>query len=79
MDELAAATGVDPIELRLRNYSEKDYNENKPYTSKELRACYAQGAARLAGRSEIPSRARCAKVANSSATAWRAAYGKRFS
>ena len=47
MDELAFATGVDPIELRLKNYAEKDQNEDKPFTSKELRACYAQGAERF--------------------------------
>ena len=44
MDELAYATGIDPIELRLRNYTETDEAEDKPYTSKELRACYRQGA-----------------------------------
>ena len=47
MDELAAASGVDPVELRLRNYSTKDANENKAFTSKELRACYTQGAERF--------------------------------
>ncbi len=47
MDELAAKTGVDPVELRLRNYSETDGNENKAYTSKELRACYREGAERF--------------------------------
>ena len=47
MDELAYATGVDPIELRLKNYAEKDRNEGKPFSSKELRACYSQGAERF--------------------------------
>jgi xanthine dehydrogenase YagR molybdenum-binding subunit len=47
MDELAHALGVDPIELRLRNYTEEDENTNKSYTSKELRACYRQGAERF--------------------------------
>ncbi|TCR65705.1 xanthine dehydrogenase family protein molybdopterin-binding subunit [Bosea sp. BK604] len=47
MDELAHATGIDPIELRLRNYTERDENDDKPLTSKELRACYAEGAARF--------------------------------
>ena len=47
MDELAYATGVDPIELRLKNYAEKDRNEDKPFSSKELRACYSQGAERF--------------------------------
>src|SRR4051794_29120311 len=44
MDELAYATGVDPVQLRLRNYTERDENENKAFTSKELRACYQIGA-----------------------------------
>jgi xanthine dehydrogenase YagR molybdenum-binding subunit len=47
MDELAYATGVDPIELRVRNYSVKDGTEDKPYGSKELRECYRQGAERF--------------------------------
>lgn len=44
MDELAIATGVDPVELRLRNYAERDENDDVPFSSKELRACYRQGA-----------------------------------
>lgn len=47
MDELAYAADIDPLELRLRNYAEQDANEDKPFTSKELRACYAQGAERF--------------------------------
>src|SRR5262249_40765356 len=44
MDELAYKLGVDPLELRLKNYSEKNQNVDKPYSSKELRECYRQGA-----------------------------------
>ena len=44
MDELACATGIDPVELRLRNHADRDQNEDKPFTSKALRACYRQGA-----------------------------------
>jgi xanthine dehydrogenase YagR molybdenum-binding subunit len=44
MDELAYAVGADPLALRLRNYSEKDQTEDRPYSSKELRECYRQGA-----------------------------------
>ncbi|MEH2512303.1 xanthine dehydrogenase YagR molybdenum-binding subunit [Nitrobacteraceae bacterium AZCC 1564] len=44
MDELAVALKMDPLELRLRNYSDRDQNEDLPYTSKELRECYRQGA-----------------------------------
>ena len=44
MDELAVALNLDPLELRLRCYSDRDQNEDKPYTSKKLRECYRQGA-----------------------------------
>jgi xanthine dehydrogenase YagR molybdenum-binding subunit len=44
MDELAVALKLDPIELRLRCYSDKDQNADVPYTSKQLRECYHQGA-----------------------------------
>jgi len=44
MDELAIALKLDPVELRLRCYSDRDQNEDLPYTSKGLRDCYAQGA-----------------------------------
>jgi xanthine dehydrogenase YagR molybdenum-binding subunit len=44
MDELAVALKIDPMELRLRCYSDRDQNEDVPYTSKQLRECYRQGA-----------------------------------
>jgi xanthine dehydrogenase YagR molybdenum-binding subunit len=44
MDELAYAAKVDPLELRLINYSERDQIEDLPYSSKQLRECYRQGA-----------------------------------
>jgi xanthine dehydrogenase YagR molybdenum-binding subunit len=44
MDELAVALKLDPLELRLRCYSDRDQNEDIPYTSKRLRECYRQGA-----------------------------------
>jgi xanthine dehydrogenase YagR molybdenum-binding subunit len=47
MDELAYAANVDPLALRLLNYSDKDQIEDKPYSSKELRECYRQGAERF--------------------------------
>ncbi|MBQ0822726.1 xanthine dehydrogenase family protein molybdopterin-binding subunit [Microvirga sp. HBU67558] len=47
MDELAYAAGIDPIELRLRNYAEVDEADKKTFTSKELRACYQVGAERF--------------------------------
>jgi xanthine dehydrogenase YagR molybdenum-binding subunit len=47
LDELAYALGLDPIELRLRNYAETDPESGKPWSSKGLRECYAQGAERF--------------------------------
>ncbi len=47
MDELAYAVKLDPLELRLKNYSDKDQIKNKPYSSKALRECYRQGAERF--------------------------------
>jgi xanthine dehydrogenase YagR molybdenum-binding subunit len=44
MDELAVALKLDPVELRLRCYSDRDQNEDIPFTSKNLRECYRQGA-----------------------------------
>jgi len=40
MDEMAIEAGVDPLDFRLINYAEIDQNENKPYSSKELKACF---------------------------------------
>jgi xanthine dehydrogenase YagR molybdenum-binding subunit len=45
MDELAIALKLDPVELRLRCYSDTDQNEGGvPFSSKNLRECYRQGA-----------------------------------
>ena len=47
MDELAYAAKIDPLELRLINYSDKDQIEDLPFSSKQLRECYRQGAERF--------------------------------
>ena len=44
MDELAYELKLDPIELRLIDYAEVDPRNGKPWSSKELKACYRQGA-----------------------------------
>ena len=44
MDELAVALNLDPVELRLRCYSDRDQHTDRPYSSKNLRDCYRQGA-----------------------------------
>lgn len=47
MDELAESLQMDPLELRLVNYAERDANKNLPFSSKALRECYREGAARF--------------------------------
>jgi xanthine dehydrogenase YagR molybdenum-binding subunit len=44
MDELAYATGVDPIELRLRNDTETDPYSGRPFSTRALRECLTKGA-----------------------------------
>src|SRR3954452_14299996 len=50
MDELAYAVDLDPLELRLRNYSEIDEDRGKPFSSKALRTCYMEAADRFGWR-----------------------------
>jgi xanthine dehydrogenase YagR molybdenum-binding subunit len=56
MDELAVALKLDPLELRLRCYSDRDQHADRPYSSKSLRDCYRQGAEAFgwSGRSPEP-------------------------
>ncbi|WP_348270126.1 xanthine dehydrogenase family protein molybdopterin-binding subunit [Edaphobacter paludis] len=46
-DELAEKLNIDPIQLRLANYAEKDPRNGKPWSSKHLREAYAQAAERF--------------------------------
>ncbi len=54
MDELAFKLGLDPIELRLKNYADKDQIHDKPFSSKQLRACYRLGAERFGWAARNP-------------------------
>ena len=56
MDMLACELNIDPLELRLLNYAERDEVNDKPFSSKELRECYRQGAEQFGWkeRSEVP-------------------------
>ncbi len=47
MDELAWKLNMDPVQLRMVNYTEKDPGHDRPFTSKHLRECYTQGAERF--------------------------------
>ncbi len=44
MDELAYQARIDPLDLRVRNYADTDQHDDKPFSSKKLRECYARGA-----------------------------------
>ncbi len=63
MDELSYKVGIDPLELRLINYAERDIAEDKPFSSKELRECYRQGAEKF-GWSERKPEPRSMKRGN---------------
>lgn len=54
MDELAYELEMDPIALRLKNYAEKNPEDDKPWSSKLLRECYAQGAAKFGWQKRTP-------------------------
>ncbi|MFD2572834.1 xanthine dehydrogenase family protein molybdopterin-binding subunit [Spirosoma soli] len=56
MDELAYKLDIDPLELRLKNYTETDPNEKRPFSSKQLQECYRQAAERFgwSGRNPEP-------------------------
>jgi xanthine dehydrogenase YagR molybdenum-binding subunit len=47
IDEMAWACGTDPLAFRLKNYAEVEPISGKPFSSKALRECYAQGAERF--------------------------------
>ena len=54
MDELAVALGMDPLELRLQNYAERNPEDERPWSSKELRACYRLAAERFGWSRRAP-------------------------
>lgn len=44
LDELSYKLNIDPLELRLRNYAEKDPDTGKPFSGKNLKEAYKLGA-----------------------------------
>ena len=44
IDELAYKAGIDPVDFRLINFTNVDETTGKPYSSKELKACFKQAA-----------------------------------
>ena len=54
MDELAYATGIDPVELRLRNDTDTDPYSGRPFSTRALRECLTKGAARFGWDKRTP-------------------------
>jgi xanthine dehydrogenase YagR molybdenum-binding subunit len=54
LDELASKLDVDPLELRRKNYASD--NDGKPYSSKNLMACYELAQAQWDRRDEVRAR-----------------------
>jgi len=54
IDELAYELHMDPLALRLKNYTERDPGKNLPFSSKSLRQCYDIGAERFGWRERNP-------------------------
>jgi xanthine dehydrogenase YagR molybdenum-binding subunit len=54
IDELAAKLDVDPLELRRRNYASS--NDGKPFSSKNLMACYDLAESQWERRHEVHAR-----------------------
>lgn len=54
LDEIAYRLNIDPVELRLINYSEIDKSSDKEYSSKELKQCFLQGAEKFGWNERNP-------------------------
>lgn len=55
LDELSYTLGIDPLELRLRNYAETQPQFGLPWSSKALRECYEVGAKRFGWSNRNPA------------------------
>jgi xanthine dehydrogenase YagR molybdenum-binding subunit len=55
MDELAYATGVDPVELRLLNDTAIDPHSGRPFSTRAIRKCLIEGAARFGWERRSPT------------------------
>lgn len=55
LDELAYETGVDPVELRLRNDTMTDPDSGRPFSTRAVRQCLLQGAERFGWAKRNPA------------------------
>jgi xanthine dehydrogenase YagR molybdenum-binding subunit len=56
IDVLASKLGMDPLELRRKNYADSDPSGEKPYSSKNLMECYRRAEPHWARRHEVRAR-----------------------
>ena len=56
LDELAARLELDPLELRRRNHADRDLADGRPFSSKNLLACYDRAQVHWARRDEVRAR-----------------------
>ena len=54
LDELAYATGVDPVALRLLNDTDIDPESGRPFSTRAMRKCLTQGAASFGWEKRTP-------------------------
>ncbi len=54
LDELAYELKIDPLQLRIINYAEKDPETGKPFSSKALMDCFKRGAAKFGWEKRKP-------------------------
>jgi xanthine dehydrogenase YagR molybdenum-binding subunit len=55
LDELAHALEIDPVELRLKNDTEKDPISGKPFSSRHLKECYERGVQEFGWKKRNPA------------------------
>ena len=55
LDELAHQLKMDPVQLRLANYAEKDPESDMPFSSKHLKECYQQAGDRFGWSKRNPT------------------------
>jgi CO/xanthine dehydrogenase Mo-binding subunit len=58
LDELAGKLGIDPLELRRRNYADSDRTDDRPFSSKNLAECYRRAEPHWAKRDEVRARSK---------------------
>ncbi len=56
IDELASKLGLDPLELRRKNYADSDPSGERPYSSKNLMECYRRAEPHWERRHEVRAR-----------------------